>query len=147
MLIGAISGLCHGVTFILLFVAFGTALDEFVEYTVCRNNLANCSESDLDAAADNLIDEINYPIVVYLCVLGILAQCFAWLQTMLFRFSSERQIKRIRILFFRSILRQEIGWFDVHLSGELSSRLNKYVLSYRLRAILFADSSCIQCLF
>jgi len=128
MLIGAVSGLCNGVTFILLFVSFGLTIDEFVEYTVCRHNLTNCSESDLDAAADDLIDVINYPIVVYLCVLGTLAQTFAWLQTTMFRFSSERQIKRIRVLFFRAILRQEIGWFDINSTGELSSRLNKSVL-------------------
>jgi len=126
MLVGAISGLCHGASFVLFLVVFGTSIDEFAEYTACRENLTvNCSESE---AADDLIDTINYPIIVYYSGLGILAQGFAWLQVTLFQFSSERQVKRIRTLFFRAVLRQEISWFDVHSSGELGSRLNKFVL-------------------
>ena len=124
MLVGATSGLCHGATFVSFLIMFGTSIDEFVDYTVCRQNLINCSESE---AADDLIDKINYPIIVYFCVLGILAQGFAWLQITLFQFSSERQVRKIRRLFFHAVLRQEISWFDVHSSGELSSRLNKYV--------------------
>ena len=126
MIIGAVSGLCHGVTLILFLVVVGTTIAEFGNYTACRQNvIPNCSESE---AADDLIDEINYPIIVYYGSLGILAQFFAWLQVTLFQLSSERQAKRIRKLFFRAVLRQEIGWFDVHSSGELISRLNKYVL-------------------
>ena len=126
MMFGATAGFCHGATFILFFAVIGTSIDEFVEYTACRQNLIpNCSESD---AADDLVDEINYPIIVYYGGLGTLAQGFAWLQVTLFQISSERQVKRIRTLFFLAVLRQEIGWFDVHSSGELSSRLNKYVL-------------------
>jgi ABC-type multidrug transport system fused ATPase/permease subunit len=37
--------------------------------------------------------------------------------------ASERQIKRIRQKFFESVMRQEIGWFDTHESGELSTYL------------------------
>jgi len=122
MLVGAISGLCHGATFILFLVVFGTSINEFADYTACRQNLTNCSESEV---ADELIDTINYPIVVYYSTLGILAQGFAWLQVTLFQFASERQVKRIRMEFFRAVLRQEISWFDVHSSGELGSRLNK----------------------
>ncbi|XP_065886381.1 ATP-dependent translocase ABCB1-like isoform X2 [Dysidea avara] len=121
MLVGAISGVCHGATLVVFLFVFGLTIDEFVDYTVCRQNLTNCSESE---AADDLIDEINYPIIVYFCVMGILAQGFAWLQITLFQFSSERQVRKIRRLFFHAVLRQEISWFDVHSSGELSSRLN-----------------------
>jgi ABC-type multidrug transport system fused ATPase/permease subunit len=37
--------------------------------------------------------------------------------------SSERQTNKMRKAYFRAILRQEIGWFDQHKSGELSTRL------------------------
>ncbi|WAR14100.1 MDR1-like protein [Mya arenaria] len=37
--------------------------------------------------------------------------------------SCERQTHRIRKQFFRAILRQEVAWFDVHQSGELTTRL------------------------
>ena len=41
--------------------------------------------------------------------------------------SCERQTQRIRKQFFSAILKQEIGWFDVHQSGELTSRLSGWV--------------------
>ena len=37
--------------------------------------------------------------------------------------AGERQIYKIRQAFFNAILHQEIQWFDVHKSGELTSRL------------------------
>lgn len=37
--------------------------------------------------------------------------------------AAERQVRRIRYALFRSIMTQEIGWFDQLNSGELSSRL------------------------
>jgi ABC-type multidrug transport system fused ATPase/permease subunit len=38
---------------------------------------------------------------------------------------AEKQTRKIRKLLFRSILRQEIGWFDVYKSGELTTRLTE----------------------
>lgn len=37
--------------------------------------------------------------------------------------AAERQVRRIRFALFRSIMTQEIGWFDQLNAGELSSRL------------------------
>ncbi len=37
--------------------------------------------------------------------------------------AAERQVRRIRFALFRSIMNQEMGWFDKLNPGELSSRL------------------------
>ena len=37
--------------------------------------------------------------------------------------AAERQTRRMREHFFRSIMQQEIGWFDTNDSGELATRL------------------------
>lgn len=37
--------------------------------------------------------------------------------------SCERQTHKMKKAFFKAILRQEIGWFDKHGSGELTTRL------------------------
>jgi ABC transporter transmembrane region len=44
-----------------------------------------------------------------------------WLMT------SHRQTFKIRAALLRAVLRQEIGWFDVHDSGGISTRLSEYV--------------------
>ena len=42
-----------------------------------------------------------------------------------------RQVKKIRILFFKSILRQDVSFFDLNSTGELNTRLAEYVLQRR----------------
>uniref|UniRef100_A0A1X7TB27 ABC transmembrane type-1 domain-containing protein n=1 Tax=Amphimedon queenslandica TaxID=400682 RepID=A0A1X7TB27_AMPQE len=36
----------------------------------------------------------------------------------------ERQVYKIRLAYYRAVLHQDIGWFDLNASGELTSRLN-----------------------
>ena len=38
---------------------------------------------------------------------------------------AEKAAIRIRNLLFKQILRQDIGWFDVYKSGELTNRLTE----------------------
>ena len=129
MLTGMVAGTIHGMCLLLLFIVFGSTLDEFVEYVAaefCDNNLnitTNCT--DRDAARDHLIDYINHPIIFYYCLIGVISLTCGWLQVTMFQLAAERQIKKIRTLFFRAILKQEISWFDLNPSGELNSRLNE----------------------
>lgn len=46
-------------------------------------------------------------------------------QVMFWMIASERQTHRIRTLFYRNIMRQNIGWFDTNESAELNSRMTK----------------------
>jgi ATP-binding cassette, subfamily B (MDR/TAP), member 1 len=48
---------------------------------------------------------------------------FFWTAWECWMISAERQVRRMRFALFRNILRQEIGWFDVHSTGELNHRL------------------------
>ena len=72
-------------------------------------------------------------------MLGFLSIFFYWIAWTSWITAAERQIRRIRFVssrettridfprfsfaLFRNILRQEIGYFDVHNAGELSNRL------------------------
>lgn len=40
----------------------------------------------------------------------------------------ERQIHQIRKHYFAAVLRQNGGWFDIHPSGELITKMSEYVL-------------------
>ena len=42
--------------------------------------------------------------------------------------TAERQSRRVRSLAFHNIMRQHIGWFDVHQTGELNVRLSEWAL-------------------
>ncbi|XP_009872053.1 PREDICTED: multidrug resistance protein 1-like, partial [Apaloderma vittatum] len=47
----------------------------------------------------------------------------AYIQTSFWTLAAGRQIRKIRQKFFHSIMRQDIGWFDVNDVGELNTRL------------------------
>ncbi len=63
------------------------------------------------------------PFCVVPAGLGALAWIFAGIWVTCWSLASYRQGQRIRTMLFRSILKQEIGWFDVHETGELNNRL------------------------
>ena len=68
------------------------------------------------------ISDVNTSVYIFLGIAG--GAFFAgWLQVWLFQTAAERQARKIRLKYYRSVLRQDIGWFDVNSSGELSSRL------------------------
>ena len=62
---------------------------------------------------------------IYYVAVGAGALITAFLATSLMNLSAYRQTRRMRIAFFRSVLKQDIGWFDVNPSTELNNRLSE----------------------
>ena len=75
----------------------------------------------------SFVDHISTLIVGLLAVIIIVAIVGA-LQMLLFHLTSERQIRKMKLLYFRSILRQERKWHDQQTQGELALHLSEYVL-------------------
>ena len=148
MAIGVLAAIAHGTSLPLLIVVFGETVDIFAnEYisrelarsfgnasvncaelnALCRNSTENCRffvDNSLCTTGDDLIDEINQ-LVIYYCALGVAAFVCGWLHVSLFQYACEQQLHIIRKKFFHSIVRQEIGWFDVNSVSELNSRINE----------------------
>ena len=152
MFLGLIAAILHGTSLPLVMVVFGDTADVFSNEYISREiaraigNVSvdnfNCTElndicsttakeqcgffadNSLCATGDDLIKEVN-TLVIYYCALGIMAIVCGWLHVSLFQYACERQLQVIRKRFFRSVLRQEISWFDVNSVGELNSRLNE----------------------
>lgn len=66
----------------------------------------------------------------------------AYLQVALWALAAGRQVKRIRVLFFHQIMRQDIGWFDVNETGELNTRLTEWVTDEKC-VILKVPQRCV----
>uniref|UniRef100_A0A0X3P980 Multidrug resistance protein 1 n=2 Tax=Schistocephalus solidus TaxID=70667 RepID=A0A0X3P980_SCHSO len=60
-------------------------------------------------------------------ILGSACLVLAFVQMFCLDVSSRRQGRRIRLLLFQSILRQEVGWFDEQSVGNLITRLSNNV--------------------
>ncbi|XP_048755888.2 ATP-dependent translocase ABCB1-like isoform X2 [Ostrea edulis] len=80
--------------------------------------------SSLDKAiSEDLLDTMTIFVWYYLGIGGGVL-IFGYGQVACWVTAAERQSHRIRVSFFRNIMRQEISWFDTHDSGELNTRLS-----------------------
>ena len=62
---------------------------------------------------------------VYFVIIAVAVFVFAYVEISFFQMACERQVRKIRLFFYRAVLKQSIGWFDSNPSGELASRLNE----------------------
>uniref|UniRef100_H2YAQ3 Uncharacterized protein n=1 Tax=Ciona savignyi TaxID=51511 RepID=H2YAQ3_CIOSA len=106
MLVGTLGAMVHGAAFPFMMTIFGQMIDTFINY------------STLDVEAE--LTGFCYYYVGIACAVIICG----YLQVGNWVLASTRQTRKIRILFFRSIMKQEIGWFDVHHMGELNTRMS-----------------------
>ena len=82
----------------------------------CFGEVVSCSNNSMFISGVNELVYIFIGIALGIFVMG-------YIQVSLFQAACERQVKKIRLAFYRAIMRQEIGWFDATPTGELSSRL------------------------
>ena len=71
---------------------------------------------------------------IQMTVLGCISFVCATLQVLLLVYTGNRQATRIRYLYFRAIVRQEMAWYDSGATGELTTRISGYVRHARRRA-------------
>ncbi|XP_030842345.1 ATP-binding cassette, sub-family B (MDR/TAP), member 4 isoform X3 [Strongylocentrotus purpuratus] len=125
MFIGCFAAVCHGCAWPALNIVFGGLIDEFVDF----DKLNTTNTTDFTATLPPGLDpakEFDNQMQMYAVIftyIGIGVMVMAYLQSSMWTLAGERQIYKIRQAFFNAILHQEIQWFDVHKSGELTSRL------------------------
>ncbi|RUS77640.1 hypothetical protein EGW08_014600 [Elysia chlorotica] len=76
----------------------------------------------LDDDFDDVFDEMEKLSLIYF-VGGIINGLVALGQVYLFVYTSERQVIRMRLAFYRNIMRQEMAWFDANSCGEMTVKL------------------------
>lgn len=65
-------------------------------------------------------------------IIGLAMLILVYMSVMLFNYTSQRQAFRIRQLYLKSILHQDISWYDKKMkSGNVATELTEYVLLYR----------------
>ncbi|XP_033762430.1 ATP-dependent translocase ABCB1-like isoform X2 [Pecten maximus] len=89
-------------------------------------NVSNISSylPQLDYQLENsLLDKMGL-FAIYYIIIGVGVLVVGYGQVTFWAIAAERQSHRIRQAFFKNVVRQEIGWFDTHESGELNTRLS-----------------------
>uniref|UniRef100_T1JND3 ABC transmembrane type-1 domain-containing protein n=1 Tax=Strigamia maritima TaxID=126957 RepID=T1JND3_STRMM len=69
----------------------------------------------------NFLEEVQN-FGVYTCILGAVQLIASYFMVVCLNTAADKQIFRIRVLFLKSVLRQDIAWYDEQPIGEFSSR-------------------------
>lgn len=111
LFVATVMSIGNGIAQPASFVVFGELILKFVEF--------GAEPGSFDISKDMEKFAIIYVII------GVSMFICSFFQAAFFSMTSVHQIHRIRIKFFESILRQDVGWFDVEESGGLTTRLSE----------------------
>ncbi|KAJ1673208.1 hypothetical protein EV182_005688, partial [Spiromyces aspiralis] len=132
IVLGAIASLMVGAAMPLLILLFGNAMDDFVKFASTIQQFHSLSPEDqsdpqlvesFNSARHDLGDSTRKTCLNFFIV-GMCVWVSGFIMSACWNASSERQSERIRSLYYRSILRQNVGWFDSVPTGNLTSRIS-----------------------
>uniref|UniRef100_A0A2K5NII8 ATP binding cassette subfamily B member 4 n=1 Tax=Cercocebus atys TaxID=9531 RepID=A0A2K5NII8_CERAT len=121
MVVGTLAAIIHGAALPLMMLVFGDMTDTFANAGNLGALLSNNTNSSKKQRACAVFLFFRY--AYYYSGIGAGVLVAAYIQVSFWCLAAGRQIHKIRKQFFHAIMRQEIGWFDVHDVGELNTRL------------------------
>ncbi|XP_005876199.1 PREDICTED: multidrug resistance protein 1 [Myotis brandtii] len=131
MLLGTMAAIIHGAALPLMMLIFGNMTDSFANAGKFQDitspdipftNMTNQSMINITDPYKKLEEEMT-TYAYYYSGIGAGVLVAAYIQVSFWCLAAGRQLFKIRKQFFHAIMRQEIGWFDMHDVGELNTRL------------------------
>nr|XP_004662350.2 multidrug resistance protein 2-like isoform X2 [Jaculus jaculus]XP_045016354.1 multidrug resistance protein 2-like isoform X2 [Jaculus jaculus]XP_045016355.1 multidrug resistance protein 2-like isoform X2 [Jaculus jaculus] len=123
MVLGTLAAIVHGIGLPLLMLLFGNMTDSFTNTeNKILPNVINQSETNSTQISSHLEENMTM-YAYYYTGIGAGVLIAAYIQVSFWCLAARRQIHKIRQQFFHAIMKQEIGWFDVHDVRELNTRL------------------------
>ncbi|XP_010605234.1 bile salt export pump isoform X1 [Fukomys damarensis] len=142
MFVGSLCALLHGLSQPAVLLTFGAMTDTFIEYDTeiqelnipgkaCVNNTIVWINSSLNQNVTNgtrcgLLD-IESEMITFASIyagIGVVVLILGYIQVCFWVISGARQVRKMRKMYFRRIMRMEIGWFDCNAVGELNTRIS-----------------------
>ncbi|KAI1778002.1 putative ABC multidrug transporter [Hypoxylon cercidicola] len=114
LIVGSISSIAAGIPFPLLGILFGQLLDDL--------NSATCAAEQAISPGEYQAQVNERVLLVMACALAQFALIYIYV--VCWNLFGERLAHRLRERYFRSLLRQEVSFFDKMPAGEVSSRLS-----------------------
>ncbi|XP_046573597.1 ATP-dependent translocase ABCB1-like [Haliotis rubra] len=123
MLVGTLTAVGSGILLPLNLIFYGRVISLFVGGR-SSNNITGTNVTNPYAS----LYEQTSEIAIVFCIIGVMALVTGYLAVAMWSWTSERQIRQVRIHFYRSVMKQDIAWFDGHKSGELTTRFSEDML-------------------
>ncbi|BFG04641.1 ATP-dependent translocase ABCB1 [Drosophila madeirensis] len=121
-IIGLLSAVATGLTTPANSLIFGNLANDMIDYggTVEGRTYQRAG----DEQGDLLLDKVR-EFSLQNTYIGIVMLVCSYLSITCFNYAAHNQILTIRSKFFRSILHQDMSWYDFNQSGEVASRMNE----------------------
>ncbi|KAJ3159516.1 Multidrug resistance protein 1 [Geranomyces michiganensis] len=132
MACGLVGALGYGVAMPSLALILGDIVGDFVTFEIARLDLRSgaISEQQYNVALDNFSDVVRHNCVLFLSI-GFATMVACYIMQMAWMVSGERQAKRVRRKFINAVMSQDVKWFDVHQTGELTTKLTSDTLLFQ----------------
>uniref|UniRef100_A0A914ZBL4 ABC transmembrane type-1 domain-containing protein n=1 Tax=Panagrolaimus superbus TaxID=310955 RepID=A0A914ZBL4_9BILA len=126
--IGILVSTITGVGMPLMSIVVGDLSDSFIKMTTHQEHpndtcVTSANETWSECYTDDMFKKAVLTNVYYYLILGFAVLIAAFTQVTCFLVSGENMIHRMRKAFFKSIMRQDISWFDKNNSGTLTTKL------------------------
>ncbi|ELP90275.1 P-glycoprotein, partial [Entamoeba invadens IP1] len=122
---GILGSLAVGVLNPLLMLLTGKMVDNFVQSG--SSTLPNIVSVEMNQKMLDTISSTANDLVLKMVYFSIGNMVAGFLQTFCFFVLSQRQGIKIRTLYFKALLRQDMEWYDFHEAGELTARISSDV--------------------
>ncbi|KAJ2775774.1 hypothetical protein IWQ57_000184 [Coemansia nantahalensis] len=113
---GTVAACASGVAMPVMTLIFSELLGKFLAYDITEGHRTQADKDELDRETRRFC--------WYFLALALSMWVAATVQKLMWAVTSERIGKRLRDLFYVSIMRQNIGWFDELSTGELTTRIS-----------------------
>ncbi|BFZ01115.1 hypothetical protein BsWGS_04154 [Bradybaena similaris] len=129
MFFGTIGAMGQGVTIPVNIATFGDVIDVFLGHLPPTQNESslNHTNGSFTPPHQASLDDTMMPYIYTFIGLGVGSFICSFIAVSCWQLAAERQVNTIRKKFFYAVMRQEIGWFDLHEAGEISSRFSEDV--------------------
>lgn len=125
--IGVLCSIVTGLAIPANIFIFGDLVGSMVEAEI-RNPNINPEMLNIFSGNDtttNIVMEAVTKFALGNTIIGIILLIFTYFSIMLFNYTALKQTYRIRIRYLKSVLHQDIAWYDLSKSGEVASRLTE----------------------
>lgn len=119
-LVGAGCSIAAGVVMPTMTIIFSSLMQDLISF----NKDIQLGNKE---AAYNTLDDSARKFCLWFLILGLIQWVVSYGVNVCWSVAAEHQGLRIRELFYASIMRQDIGWFDQVKSGELTTRITNDV--------------------
>ncbi|GBB85298.1 hypothetical protein RclHR1_11860005 [Rhizophagus clarus] len=124
MIVGSIAAIANGVSMPFMTIIFSGFIDIFARYSQAVSIHDSTGDEEKFDEAKRALDTDIRTYVFYFVILGAVMFLASYIQMTFWSIAGGNQANRVRKLYYSSILRQEIAYFDNMSTGDITTRIS-----------------------